>query len=105
MATGKLAQHCFLFNVLIMFSCYICLKFKLPQGRGGSWMSTQTKKKCQVTKFPQNKKHTRKHLDLSSNRMARRNEVFHLDFNQDQGIVNYYVFVSPLTSDPVVEVW
>lgn len=54
MATGKLAQHCFLFNVLIMFSCYICLKFKLPQGRGGSWMSTQTKK-CQVTKFPQNK--------------------------------------------------
>lgn len=57
MATGKLAQHFFLFNVLIMFSCYICLKFKLPQGRGGSWMSTQTKKSARLLSFLKIKTH------------------------------------------------
>lgn len=57
MATGKLAQHCFLFNVLIIFSCYICLKFKLPQGSRERRLVDvyPNKKKCQVTKFPQNK--------------------------------------------------
>ena len=46
-----------------------------------------------------------KNILLSSNTMSRRNEVFHLDFNQDQGRVYYYIFKSPLTSDPVVKEW
>ena len=37
--------------------------------------------------------------------MTQRNEVFHLDFNQDQGRVYYYMFISPLMSDPVVKEW